>query len=327
METLLLTSRDLETLINEDDAIAAMKEAFKAHGENKTQMPSKVYLDLPLLHGDFRAMPAYIENLEICGLKWVNSHPENIVKKDFPAVMATLVLNDPQTGFPLAIMDATLITKLRTGAAGALASSFLARLDSRILALVGCGIQAEAQLSAHLKVFKLSEIRVWGHKRELAESFKKRMEKFFTPIQINDEIETCVQGSDIISTTTPSRKPLILREWIHEGVHINAIGADAKGKQELDPKILKEAYLVVDEMEQSVHGGEVNVPFSDGILRGEDIDATMGQIVSGKKPGRRNSSEITVFDSTGLAIQDLALGYRAYQKAIQQRQGKLIQLI
>lgn len=326
-KTLLLTSSDLDRLLDEEDAFSAMQEVFQAHADGKTQMPSKIYLNLEAYHGDFRAMPAYVEPLGICGLKWVNAHPENILTREFPAVMGTLILNDPKTGFPLAILDGTKITRLRTGAAGALASFHLARRDSKILALVGCGIQAESQMLAHLKIFQFFEIRVWGFKFEEAQAFKKRMARFFKKITAFEKIQDCVRGADILCTTTPSRSPIVFRNWISSGLHINAIGADAKGKQELEAQILKESFLVVDEKDQAIHGGEINVPIAQGLITQEDIDATLGEIVTQKKRGRENEQEITVFDSTGLAIQDIALGSKAYQKAIQQGCGQQVQFI
>jgi alanine dehydrogenase len=271
-------------------------------------------------------MPAYIESLEACGLKWVNSHPDNLIKKNFPAVMAILILNDPQTGFPIAIMDGTLITRLRTGAAGALASFHMARRDSKVLALVGCGVQAQAQLIAHLKKFKITEVRVWGHKIELADAFKEKMKDRIFSINIFEKVEDCIQASDIVCTTTPSREPLILRKWIKPGFHINAVGADAEGKQELDPQILRDAILVVDDLEQSIHGGEINVPFSKGLISKKDIDATLGEVVCGFKPGRKNDDDITVFDSTGLAIQDMALAQCAYRRAVERGLGQHVDL-
>lgn len=327
MKTLLLTSRDIAQLVTEADALSAVKQAFQAYGQEKAVMPSKIYLDLPRYHGDFRAMPAYIEDLKACGLKWVNAHPDNILQKKYPAVMAVLILNDPVTGFPLAIMDGTLITRLRTGAAGALASFYLARKESSVLGLVGCGVQAEAQLMSHLNQFQFHEIVVWGQDRKLAYDFKERMGKHHSKIQVVEDLEELAQKSHILCTTTPSRKPLINRDWVGPGLHINAMGADAQGKQELDPQILKDAYLVVDDLDQSIHGGEINVPFSNGVITEKDIDATLGEVVCGRKLPRQNPRDITVFDSTGLAIQDMALARRVYEQAIEKGLGTFLGLI
>lgn len=324
METLVLTSPEVSSLVSQEDALDAMQRAFKAHGDGPVEMPAKVYLDLARFHGDLRAMPAYIENLKVCGMKWVNSHPDNLIRNVLPAVMAILIINDPETGFPLAIMDATIITRMRTGAAGALASRYLARADSRVLSLAGAGVQAHAQLESHLKIFKFSEVRVWSPKRDLSMMFKEKFKNQVPVVLPCDTLDECVRGCDILCTTTPSRSPLVRREWIGPGVHINAIGADAKGKQECDGRILKDAWLVVDDVEQAIHGGEVNVPFSQGLLTVEDIDATLGEIVSGRKPARRSGNEITVFDSTGIAIQDIALGKVVYERAVQKGVGQKI---
>ncbi|MBI1871108.1 MAG: ornithine cyclodeaminase family protein [Chlamydiae bacterium] len=324
MKTLLLTSQDLTKLMDEDDAFQVMQEVFRSQGEGRVQMPPKIYLDLKKYEGDFRAMPAYVETPEACGLKWVNSHPNNILKGLFPAVMGILILSDPQTGFPLSILDGTLITRLRTGASGSLASFYLAKPDSKVLALVGCGVQAQAQFQAHLKHFQFLEVRVWAPEEHFTNSFKAKMASFHSNIIPCQRLEDCVQSADILCTTTPSRTPLIRKDWLKRGVHINAMGADAPGKQELETNILKEAFFVVDEIEQSLHGGEANVPFREGILAQGDIDGTLGEIVCGKK-WRQNQDEITVFDSTGLAIQDVSLGFRAYQKALKRKMGQWIE--
>jgi len=136
--------------------------------------------------------------------------------------------------------------------------------------------------------------------------------------------ETC--KCDILVTTTPVKQPIIKSAWILEGTHINAIGADAKGKEELDPMILKNGKIVVDDMTQSSHSGEINVPLSKGILEPKDIYAELGNIIEGKIPGRTNSNEITIFDSTGLAIQDIATGFLVYTKAVNNNVGTVLSL-
>jgi alanine dehydrogenase len=327
VKTLFLTASDVSALVHEADAYEAVKEAFQAYAGGRAQMPPKVYLDLPEYRGDFRAMPAHIENLKACGLKWVNSHPENIKTGKFPAVMGILILSDPESGFPLSVMDATVITRLRTGAAGALASVFLARPDSKILSLVGCGIQAEAQFLAHIAKFTFSEVRVWGHEISLARKFQEKMGKYHTNIVLHESIESCVRKADIVCTTTPVRKPIVEKEWISPGTHINAIGADAQGKQELDVQIIQKGILVVDDIEQSMHGGEINVGVSQGMLKHQNIHATLGEITAGLKKGRNSSKDITIFDSTGLAIQDMALGKRIYTKALEKKAGLFLDFI
>ncbi|MBI3996300.1 MAG: ornithine cyclodeaminase family protein [Candidatus Omnitrophica bacterium] len=321
-QTLLLTQRDVAALVDVRVAIRVVREAFKAMARGEATMPSKVYLTLPH-DSDFRAMPAYLQHPAACGMKWVNVHPHNPAH-GLPTVMAMILLNDPVTGIPLAVMDGLLITKLRTAAAAAVAADVLARRDSRTVGLIGCGAQADAQLLALAAVRRISHVKVWGFRRGEAARFAQRMRRqmprvVFEPVT---SIERCVRGVDILVTITPSHRPLVKRAWVAPGTHINAIGADAPGKQELDPKILQAATVVVDEIEQALHGGEINVAISRGQFHRRDIHATLGKILIGRSRGRRTRQEITIFDSTGLAIHDIALAAEVFRRAVQRGMGK-----
>ena len=314
-KTLIIDDRMVRKLVNIKDTVGEVEKAFKDFGRGRTQMPAKIYLHLDEYNGDFRAMPAYIEGMKSCGIKWVNVHPDNR-KRGIPTVMAMMILSDPSSGLPLCIMDATYITALRTGAAGAIAAKYLARKNSKRVGLVGCGVQAATQLAALSTIFKIKEVSVWSLKREDITKFKKIVSsKSHFKINARDTIRSCVEGSDIVVTTTPSRKPIVKSSWIKEGTHINAIGADAKGKEELEGALLKRAKVVVDSWEQASHSGEINVPLKKKIISKKSIYADIGEIVTGRKKGRTNPKEITVFDSTGLAIQDIAVANLIYRKA------------
>lgn len=325
-KTLILSQKDVAKLIEVKGAIKAVEEVFREYGLGRAQMPPKIYLDLPEFAGDFRAMPAYVPKLNLCTLKWVNAHPQN-ARFNLPAVMAVITVSDPKTGFPLAIMDGTLATSLRTGAGGAVAAKYLARPDSSIVALVGCGAQARTQLEGLREVFKIKEVRVWGHQESLIRKFIHDMKVSGEFMYAAETIRECVESSDIIVTTTPSRKPIVQSQWIPEGVHINAIGADAPGKEELDPKILKKAKVVVDDLEQASHSGEINVPVVSGVFKLKSIYATLGEVVAGKKKGRTTSKEVTVFDSTGLAIQDTAVAGLIYKAALKKKYGRWVTIV
>jgi alanine dehydrogenase len=217
---------------------------------------------------------------------------------------------------------------MRTGAAGAVAVKYLARKDSRVFAMVGAGVQAKTQLLAISEVLKVEEVRVNDISKVRAEEYMREMgEKIDAEFKILTDTRKAVEGADVIVTTTPSRRPVILNEWVEEGVHINAIGADAPGKQELDPAILRRAKVVVDDIEQAAHSGEINVPISKGLFSVEEIYAELGVILTGKLPGRVSPREITVFDSTGLAVQDIATDWLVYQKAIKLGVGREIDLL
>ena len=315
MEVLWLTEEDVRSLLTIDDAIAAVEKAFLDHGMGRTQMPPKSYLYLPKHNGDLRTMPAYLEGQDLAGVKIVNVHPDN-PQIGLPSVMALLILNSPRTGEPLAVMGATYITSMRTGAAGAIAARHLARPDSHVVGMIGAGAQARTQLQGLSRYFQIEQVIVFDSFEDRARAFKEDVLGFMKCdcIAVAGPEEAC--ECDILVTTTPSRHPVVRDEWVRPGTHINAIGADAAGKQELESTLLKRAKIVVDDIVQAVHSGEVNVSISEGILCQEDIYAQIGEILAGKKTGRTSNEEITIFDSTGLGIQDVATGHAVYEKAL-----------
>lgn len=313
MKVSLITRACIEKIVSMKEIMDAVENAFRAKGLGRVQMPMKTYVVFP--NGDFRTMSSYMPDLEMACVKIVNVHPNNPEKYGLPTVMATIILIEPETGRPLAIMDGTLITNMRTGAAGGVAAKYLARKDSRIIGMVGAGAQARTQLLALNEVFKIEEVRVCAKTISECEKFAKEMEYLGLKILIKSSIKEAVEGCDILVTTTPVTQPIVKNEWISEGMHINAIGADAPGKEELDPDILKRAKVVVDDYDQACHYGELNVPVSKGIFKREQIYAELGEIIAGKKAGRISEEEITVFDSTGLAIQDLATATLVYEKS------------
>ncbi len=325
-KTLILTASEIRRLISMPDVLKAVEKAFALHARGRTCMPPKIYLHLDKYGGDFRAMPAYIGGIEAAGLKWVNVHPHNR-RLGLPAVMAVIILSDPANGFPLCIMDGTIITNLRTGAAGGVAAKYLARRDSSIIGMVGCGAQAKSQLMALKGLFRIKLVRIWGKDAGCVKQFMAKTRSFGLKIEACRDIAGCVRAADIVVTTTPSRKPLVKSSWIGKGTHINAIGADAKGKEELDPALLKRAKIVVDDPRQAVHSGEINVPITKGILKEKDIYASLGEVLIGRKKGRVRGDEITVFDSTGLAIQDVAVADLVYKKALRYKIGRWVSLL
>jgi len=276
-----------------------VEESFAEHARGRVQMPPKVYVTLP--RGDFRTMPAYIPSLGIAGVKIVNVHPDN-PSKGIPSVMAITVILDVETGAPRAILNATELTEMRTGAAGAVAAAHLSPSRSVSLGVVGSGRQAKSQVQAIEKELDVREVLVWSRSEKNASHLCRQ----FRHLECRTSSLPKVCECEVLVTATPSREPLVRDEWIREGTHINAIGADAPGKEELDPAILRRARVFVDDIMQAAHSGEVNVPISGGLFSIEMIAGTLGEVIIGEKR-RMSRDEITVFDSTGLAIQDLAI--------------------
>lgn len=312
-QTLLIGQDDVESLLDMSETLAAVEKSFLLKARGKAVMPSKIYLKLTEYNGDFRAMPAFID--DSAGIKWVSVYPENH-NYGLPVVMAVITLCHPATGYPVAIMDGTHITSMRTGAAGGIAVKYLARKESSIIGMVGTGRQAETQLMAIKEVLpSITQVKAFSPDEESCQRFVRKMGERLNldihPVASVAEAAT----ADVIVTTTYATGPVVLKEHVRPGTHINAIGADAPGKQEFDPSLLSRAKIIVDDLEQAGHSGEINLPLAKGEITIENVHGTLGEIVAGAAVGRENDEEITVFDSTGLAIQDLVCAKLVYEKA------------
>jgi alanine dehydrogenase len=324
MKTLLLDSADVAASAQLPELVDTVEGAFAADARGDTQMPAKSYIDLPQHDGDFRSMPAYIDadDWEAAGVKWVNSHPENPARHGLPTVMGTMVYSDPETAFPLAILDGTTLTRLRTGAAAAVATRHLAVNDASSLGLVGAGIQAHTQLEAIATVRDIKTVVVSDIDEKAVAEF---IERYGDAFDVREGTPGEAGACEIVSTTTPVREPVL--ERVGERTHINAMGADAAGKHEIADEILRSATIVIDDYEQCVHSGEINVPWSAGLLDDGDIHAELGAVVAGDAPGRTDADGVTVFDSTGLAIQDVAAAHVVYEHASERESGTPFELV
>jgi len=332
MKTLLLDSADVDENARLPDVIRAVEEAFAAYEHGTVRMPAKSYIELAQYNGDFRSMPAYMAvreddvpasqrdsaesrsagDWDAAGLKWVNVHPDNPDDHGLPTVMGTMIYSDPETAFPLAIMDGTELTMKRTGAAAAVATDHLAVEDASSLGIVGAGVQSYTQLEAIAEIRPIETVVVSDVDEAAVAAFVDRFEDDFDvrPGSIA-EAASC----DVLSTVTPVRDPVVTREHVGEHTHVNAMGADAAGKHELADEILLDAKLVIDDYEQCTHSGEVNVPWSEGVLGDDDLYGEIGEIVVGAKAGRTAADGLSVFDSTGLAIQDVAAAHEVFAHA------------
>ena len=314
METLLLNGEDVQEYAPLSDVVPAVEAAFAAFARGDAQMPAKSYIDLPEYNGDFRSMPAYLatEEWDAAGIKWINVHPDNPETFDLPTVLGTMIYSDPETAFPLAIIDGQHLTQLRTGAAAAVATDHLAVADATSLGIVGAGVQSYTQLRAISQVRDIERVVVADRDDDRVAAFVAAFEDEF---EVGGGSIAEAAACDVLSTVTPVESPIVTREAVGPRTHINGIGADAAGKHELADQILLDAKLVIDDYEQTTHSGEINVPWGKGILDDDDIYGSLGEIVVGEKPGRVDGDGVTVFDSTGLAIQDLATAHVAYERA------------
>jgi len=310
-QTTMVSSREVEQHLEMADLVPAVEAAFAAYENGTAQMPPKSYIDLPRYNGDFRSMPAYLETdeWEAAGIKWVNVHPDNPERFDLPTVMGTFVYSDPESGYPLAVMDATTLTMKRTGAAAAVATDHLAVSDASSLGIVGAGVQSYAQLEAIAEVRPIETVVV----SDLDDDRLERFVETYGP-ELDVRIGTVSEAAscDVLSTVTPVESPIVSPDDLGDATHVNAMGADAEGKQELQTEIVRDAFLVIDDFDQTTHSGEINVPWDTGAIDETDIDAELGEIVAGASLNCDPGYQVTVFDSTGLAIQDVAAARVVY---------------
>lgn len=322
----VLNRREVEGTLSMPEVLGLVEKAFEERGLKRVQMPPKSYLFFSKFSGDLRVMPAYLEGMDEAGVKLVNVHPNNPSKYGLPTVLATIVLFDPETGAPISIMDGTGITAMRTAAASGVATKHLARKDAKVLGMIGAGYQVPFQLEALNEVMKIEAVKIFDMIGEKADNLAAMArEKFGLNVSKVATAEEAVRDSDVVVTVTPTKTPIVQSEWVAKGMHINAIGADAPGKEELEAGILTRAKVVIDDWEQASHSGEINVPLSKKVITRANIYAEIGEIVAGAKPGRVSEDEITVFDSTGLAIQDVITAWRAYEVAEERGLGREIE--
>ena len=317
MKTLLLTRNEVEPVASMRLAVEAVERAFTSFGRGEVDMPPKVYLSIDDHDGDFRAMPSRLG--DSAGIKWVNVHPHNETRYGLPSVMAVYVLNDPASAFPLCIMDGTSLTALRTGAAGGVASKALYAGTPSSLGLIGCGVQAYTLLGAHEVLFGKLDVLAYDLDPAVSSAFVDAVGGRVVSIEE-------AAGADLVCTATPSRVPFLEAEWVRPGAHINAMGADAPGKQEVAVDLLRQVSIYIDDLHQATASGEINVPLSRGELALADLAGTLGEVTAGLQP-KPAADVTTLFDSTGLAIQDAALARAIYDEARRREIGHEVDLL
>jgi ornithine cyclodeaminase/alanine dehydrogenase-like protein (mu-crystallin family) len=225
-------------------------------------------------------------------------------------------------------MDGSLLTGLRTGACGAVSVKALARKNARKITSIGTGNQARMQIRAIREVMKIEEIHAWDHHPETLARYKADIEsEFDIPVIMANSKQEAVAQADVLITTTRGKGSLVEAGWVKPGTHIVAIGSDAPGKQEFEPEVLRGAKVVVDSIAQCVEKGETQHPIAKGIMTPKDIHAEIGEILLGRKPGRESDDEITIFDSTGMAIQDNTTAAKIYRNALDKQVGTFFEFI
>lgn len=327
MDTLLLTRSDLVGLLEHVELLDAMRAAFMAYSSEGSRRVAAMRVAVPLptpgaptgASGMLLA-PGLVPGLPAYSVKVHAKFPAGS-----PAIRGVLVLHDLATGAPLAIMESSYLTALRTGLAGALGADALARADARTVAIVGAGVQGRAQLSALRRVRPLTAVHVFDPVVGAAERFAANAAcAGLAEVVVAPSLEAALEGADIVVTATWAREPFLFARHLREGVHVTTLGPDQPGKCELAAEALRAADLVVvDDRDLAVSMGAVG----GAGLGAEFIHAELGEVLAGSRPGRTHAGQITVFGSVGLAFQDLAAGWLAYSRARERDVGRRVDLL
>ena len=315
--TLLLTSSQVRSLLSIDECIVAVEGAFRLYGKGKTASPG--ILGIHAQQGGFHIKAGILELGRNYFAAKVNANfPENATRFGLPTIQGVIVLCDADNGRPLAVMDSMEITTLRTGAATAVAAKYLARKDSRVATVCGCGNQGRIQLRALARVLPLEKAYAYDLAEARALQFARELSaELGILVTAVTDLSSAVRQGDVCITCTPSRRYFLQRHDVKPGTFIAAVGADNPEKQELEPALMAKSKIVVDVLEQCATIGDLHHALRAGLVTAAAVHAELGEIVAGKKPGRTSEDEIIVFDSTGMALQDVAAAAVVYERAVQ----------
>jgi ornithine cyclodeaminase/alanine dehydrogenase-like protein (mu-crystallin family) len=319
--TLLLNRQDIISLMSLSDYVQIVEDAFRLYAEGKTLEPGLLHIDAPT--GEFHIKGGGLQlQRTYCGVKVNAGFFQNRALFGMPNIQGTIILCDGENGYPLALMDSIEITLSRTGATTAVAAKHLARPDSCVVTICGCGVQGRIQLRAIKLVLPIEKVYAFDSDPGTAEAFATDMsQELGIEVTAVPDPGGAVARSDVCITCTPARKYFLERRHVPAGMFIVAVGADSPGKHELEPALLASATVVVDLLEQCVKVGELHHALAAGLVTVDDVHAELGEVIAGRKPGRTSDDEIIVFDATGTALQDAAGAAAAYERALEAGKG------
>lgn len=314
---LVLSRADVARLMDYADYVDAVEAAFRAAVDGSALAPPAAAFHLP--KGSFHAKAAALLDGEppCMAIKLNGNYPGNPATNGLPTVQGVIYLADASNGRPLALMDSIEVTINRTGAATTLAARHLARPDSRVATVCGAGVQGRIQLRALAAALPLQRAHVWDARPQAAQALAAELSHSLgLDVRAADSLAV-VRDSDVVVTATSARKAFLTFDLVRPGTFISAVGADNSDKQEIDPRLYAASLVVVDSLEQAAEIGDLHHAIDAGAVTTSHVHATLGEVLAGKKPGRPSRDAITLFDSTGMGLQDVAAAAAIYRRALQ----------
>jgi len=329
MEVTVLSAEDVAKLLPMRDCIQVMRDALGALARGKALVPLRMVMRMPDASGFLGVMPGQIgrdgESEGALGMKAVSVFPGN-ARRGIDTHQGAVLLFEPDTGRLSALLDGAAITAIRTAAVSGLATDLLARKDAAELAILGAGVQARTHLEAIAAVRSLRRVRIWSRNPEHARNLaRESVARYPATIDAVPTAEAAVRGADVVATVTASPQPVLQRPWVKDGAHINAVGSSIPTTREIDTATMAAARLFVDRRESALNeAGDVLIAMREGGFGANHIQAELGEVIVGTDPGRRSATELTLFKSLGLAVEDVASAAFILKRAKQTGAGQTV---
>ena len=333
----ILSREDVIRVTEMQPIIDCVEEVYRQKSDGQTVVWPTTFYEFDPGHADMDIKSGYLPQAKLYGHKTVSWFEAN-QDRGLPDLTGLIAVYSAETGLPIGILDASYITGIRTGAAGAIGARYLARADSQNLVLVGSGSQALFQIAAMKTLFpglrKITVVNVQtpDHAARFTAALPQMLADQFgldlagVALASSGDLETALSDADIVVTVTPSKTPLVRKDWVRPGTHLSCMGADMAGKQEVESALLAGARIFVDDLEHCISAGEIEIALKQGVISQGDIVGEIGDLILGKVPGRQREDEITVYDSTGMALLDIAAAKAALALAEEKSLGTVVTL-
>jgi alanine dehydrogenase len=324
---LVLSEEQVRSLIDVEELITALEQAHIQYSTGKAVMPVRLVVPLPQIQGRITSMPGYLNEDKALGMKVV-SYFQNNPKQNLPAILATVLLFSATTGKMIAIMDGGYVTAIRTACASAMAIRALANQETPLLGILGAGVQARAHVQALCCVRKLNQIKLYSPSGTSAANIKRELEPAVgVAIDVAKSAEETVRNSDLVVTATTARQPILKSQWLKPGAHISAVGSHRPDSREIDGPTLARSKVIVDSREAIMaECGDILLAIKEKSITENPVHAEIGEVLAGTKPGRKSASEITLYKSVGIAVQDVATAQLVYHKALELKVGTNVEV-